>query len=131
MIRDSTHSTQALAYLGDALFELHVRQRLLPLFPHPQELHRAVVERVRATTQALVMKKLEGGLTDEEREVVRRARNAHKPRLKRLAAPHFRHSTAFEALLGHLHLTGQQERLQELLEMADRILEELCRGGVR
>ena len=122
-------SSQALAYLGDALFEVHVRARLLHTTPHPEQLHRAVVSRVRATTQALVMKQLESRLTESEQALVRRARNAYRPHLKRMAAPHYRHSTAFEALLGQLYLAGERRRLDDVLAEVDKILEEICPDG--
>ena len=100
-----------------------MRERLAPRFAQPERLHKAVVARVRAQAQARVMQAIEEGLAEDERDLVRRARNAYHPRLPRLGTPEHRHSTAFEALLGHLHLSGRRERLAELLARADAILE--------
>lgn len=113
-------SALALAYLGDAVYEAYVRARLLSQrSAKPEALHQGAVARVRAVAQALALQELEPCLTDEERSVVRRARNTrpgHVPRGTRPADYH--RSTAFEALLGHLLVTGQVERLESLLGQA-------------
>lgn len=113
-------SPLALAYLGDAIYEAYVRSRLLSQGTMKLDaLHQGAVARVRAVAQARVLDELAPRLTDEERSVARRARNArptHVPRGTPLADYH--RSTAFEALLGYLLLTGQTERLNWLLNEA-------------
>lgn len=114
-----------LAYVGDAVFELHVRTRLSG-FPLPvRELHRRTVALVRASSQARMAHAIESLLTGEEHDVWRRARNAKPGTTPRSAeVTEYRHSTAFEAVLGYLHLTGRAERLNMLIEAALREAEE-------
>lgn len=109
-----------LAYLGDAVWELHVRRAALKAGPgKPDALHRRAVRRVHAAAQARVLQRLEPSLTNEEKDIVRRGRNA-KGHAPRGADPlDYRYSTAFECLLGYLYYTGQTARLAELLRMAD------------
>ena len=107
-----------LAFVGDAVYELAVRSHVVLQPGTPGSHHREAVRRVRASAQARSLRMLEGFLSPEEREVVRRARNAKTgspPRGVSAADYHF--STAFEALLGHLYVRGQQDRLQEILHL--------------
>lgn len=109
----------ALAYLGDAVYELYVRDRLLqgPVSSQ-KELHKAAVGRVRASAQAAALRRMAARLTEQEADIVRRGRNARvqAPKGADLADHHY--STAFEALIGYLHLTGQRERINEVLDLA-------------
>lgn len=109
-------SPAALAYLGDAVYELHARSR--HLWP-PQRLtdyHRAVVEDVRAEAQSERLHDLEPHLSDAEREIVRRGRNAATKRPRRLAPEIYQRATSLEALLGYLFLSDPR-RLREVLQM--------------
>jgi ribonuclease-3 family protein len=113
-----------LAYLGDAVFELHVRERLLARSLTQRDRHREAVARVRATAQASALRALDETLTDEERDVVRRARNIRAPVARHVDQDAYRQSTAFEALIGYRYLAGPPERLQLLLDIADQAIEE-------
>ena len=114
---------QLLAYIGDAVFELHVRSLLLPRWSKIEHLHRQTVARVRAERQAELLTLLLPELTPEEADVVRRGRNAKtSSRRKDLYAYHY--ATAFESLIGFLHLSGQTERLESLWAILDRHLQE-------
>lgn len=109
-------SPLALAYVGDAVFSLAVRAHLVAASTETVgDLHRRTEEYVRAAGQAQALERIEPFLTDAERDVVRRGRNAksHVPRSS--TVQEYRYSTAFEALVGHLFLSGQVERLVELL----------------
>lgn len=109
-----------LAYVGDAVYELAVRERLVEARTGKvNALHREAVALVRAAAQAEALQRLEGHLSPEESDVVRRARNA-KPGTTPRSVPvqEYRWATAFEALVGYLHLSGQRERLAELLALA-------------
>lgn len=113
-------SPTALAYLGDAVYELHVRQH--HLFP-PQRIepfHRQVVARVRGEAQAQTLEALIPHLTPEELEIVRWGRNGAKRSPRHLSIHTYRQATGFEALLGYLHLT-QPQRLQEVLLLTDPV----------
>jgi len=112
-------SPLALAYIGDAVFELYVRRRLLA-GPECSRagLHRQAVARVRASAQAEALRRCRGELTAEEADIARRGRNARTsvPRGADVADHHA--GTAFEALLGFLYLSGRRERLLEIMQLA-------------
>ncbi|MGB4430780.1 Mini-ribonuclease 3 [Candidatus Darwinibacter acetoxidans] len=108
-------SPLALAYVGDAVFELYVRTRLVAFPARVHDLHRSAVKYVQASRQAEIIHAWEPDLTEQEREVVRRGRNAKSGVPRRSDAVEYRYSTGMEALLGYLYLSGQQERLLQLL----------------
>lgn len=118
----------ALAYMGDAVYELHVRERLLQSgYVKPDLLHQQAVSYVSGKSQAAVVLHWikTGYLTEEEIGVVRRGRNAKSRSVpKNTSVQTYRHSTGFEALVGYHYLLGNQERLTELLISAVRFVEE-------
>lgn len=105
------------AYIGDAVYELFIRYYLLSDGPTKTKfLHREATRRVRASHQAELSKQIEAYLTESELDIMKRGRNiksGHIPNNTDVIT--YRHSTAFEALIGYLYLTNQQERLMELL----------------
>ncbi|MGE5577280.1 MAG: Mini-ribonuclease 3 [Syntrophothermus sp.] len=113
-------SPLVLAYIGDAVFELHVREKLVNNVQEPvQALHEQAVNLVQAKAQAGILRRLEPFLTDVERDIVRRGRNAKSGFVPRHAdVQDYRYSTGFEALIGFLYLGGHKERLSEILELA-------------
>ncbi|WP_186576186.1 Mini-ribonuclease 3 [Aquibacillus kalidii] len=118
----------ALAYMGDAVYEIYVRRYLLGKGAlKPNSLHQSAVTFVSAKSQAKVLLYwLETGdvLNEEEVGVVRRGRNAKSGSVpKNTTVQTYRYSTAFEALLGYLYLDGQEERLSNLISMAIQYVE--------
>ena len=112
-----------LAYVGDAYFHLFVRTRLLSYEQgQVQALHAFGAQIVSAVWQAKAYQGIEAQLTEEERAIYRRGRNAksHAPRSASVAEYHA--STGFEALLGSLYLSEQEERLYELAEAAFQVI---------
>ncbi|MCL6639696.1 MAG: ribonuclease III [Firmicutes bacterium] len=109
-----------LAYVGDAVYELAVRSRLVGSgLVKVRRLHDEAVKYVNAGAQARALRALEEKLTEEESAVVRRGRNAkpaHTPRGADVVE--YRHSTAFECLVGYLYLKGDTARLAEILALA-------------
>lgn len=105
-----------LAYIGDAVFSLYVRRRLLPVSSHVQVLHDLAARMVSAVMQAKAMDALEGDLTDEESQIARRGRNTKSTVPKSASVREYRQGTAFEALMGYLYLMDQKERLHELMD---------------
>ncbi len=107
----------ALAYLGDSVIELWVRQRLIISgLPAPRELNFGAMEYVTAPAQAGAMKKILPLLTEEESALFRRGRNiGHTNIPKRARAAEYRSATGMEALFGWLHLSGCAGRIDELL----------------
>lgn len=112
----------ALAYIGDAVYELKVRDFLLHTGEvKPNELHREAITFVSATAQASIIHSWleEDLLTDEEKTVVRRGRNAKSLSIpKNISVQMYRYATAFEALLGYHYLSNNHSRLDELLQKA-------------
>jgi ribonuclease-3 family protein len=115
----------ALAYLGDAVYELYVRKYLVDTGgARANSLHRAAVRFVNAGAQAAVIKALlddEYGfaLTDDERALVRRARNRKGGAKPKNADPmDYKWATAFEALLGYYYLTEQTRKLEDVILFA-------------
>lgn len=108
----------ALAYLGDAVFELYVRQYLLSLPNHrPHVLHKQATGFVSAKAQARLLAEWIPLLSEDELEIVRRGRNAKSASMPKNAdILEYRHSTAFECLIGYLFSERKFERLKELLD---------------
>lgn len=104
-----------LAYVGDAVYELFVRTKLVAHPAKMHDLHKMAVKYVQASSQAQFVHDLEPKLTAEEREIVRRGRNAKGGVPRHGDVLEYRYSTGFEALIGYLYLAGRHERLVELL----------------
>lgn len=119
-------SPVALAFIGDGVFELMVRERLLRRGSMPAGvLHRMAVRKVCASSQAKAFPALEAALTGEESGILKRGRNANTSRApKSCTVEEYRKATAIEALMGYLYLKGETERLEELFDLIDRELTE-------
>jgi ribonuclease III family protein len=108
-------SPTALAYLGDAVYELYIRMFFLLPPQRPEAYHRLVVAQVRAETQAEILRSLYPHLRSTELEIVRKGRNAATGRPKRLDPETYQQATSLETLIGYLYLSDFQ-RLAELLQ---------------
>jgi ribonuclease-3 family protein len=108
-----------LAYIGDAIYEMFIRQHVVSLSNHrPNDLHRLATRFVSAKAQAKALELWMPVLTEEEADVVRRGRNAKSgtsPKNTDILV--YRHSTAFECLLGYLYYCGRHDRLEELMRL--------------
>ncbi|WML29447.1 Mini-ribonuclease 3 [Neobacillus sp. OS1-32] len=122
----------ALAYMGDAIFETYVRRHLLSAGEvRPHQLHRAATRYVSAKAQCQILLQLidDNVLQEEELAVVMRGRNAKSGTVpKNTDVQTYHYSTAFEALMGYLFLSGKIERLEELIHQAFLYVEEK-KGG--
>lgn len=107
------------AYVGDCVYELYIRTKLVDTTKlKPHELHIKSVNYVKAQAQAETLKKLETILTEEEKEIVRRGRNTQTHHIaKNASMQDYMYATAFEALIGYLYLTKQDDRLFEMMKM--------------
>ena len=107
------------AYIGDCVYELYIRTKLVNetnLKPH--KLHIETIKYVKAQAQAEQLRRIQESLTEEEKDIVRRGRNAQNHHLpKNCNVEDYSYATAFEALIGYLFLTEQKDRLKEILEM--------------
>lgn len=111
----------SLAFLGDAIYAVHIRTRLLKAHPRmkPEELHREANLWVSAGAQsrALLHLRKESLLTDEEWDIAKRARNkSSATRAKNASIKEYRNASGLEALIGYLDLTGNQDRIKALME---------------
>lgn len=108
-----------LAYIGDAIFEVAIRQYLIGhtnLRPH--HLHREATKLVSAGAQARLLFRIENELTEEEADIVRRGRNAKSGSVPKNAdVLEYRHATALECLAGYLYYGGRVGRLEELIRL--------------
>ena len=107
-----------LAYLGDALYDLYVREHLIARGGRVRELHREAISLVCAHAQSEALARVAGRLTDAEADVVRRARNAHQNPPRNADPGEYHHATALKALIGWLYVTDQRDRMNEVLRLA-------------
>ncbi|MDL2233632.1 ribonuclease III [Ruminococcaceae bacterium OttesenSCG-928-L11] len=109
-------SPVTLAFIGDGVFELLVRERLLANGSMPaNKLHALAVKQVKASAQAAAYPALEAASTETELDILRRGRNANTSKVPKSCTPEdYRKATAMEALFGYLYLSGDLARIHEL-----------------
>lgn len=120
-----TYSPLALAYIGDGVFDLVVRTVIVGKGnTKPNQLHLRASQIVKAQTQARMVGALEDVLSEEEKDVYRRGRNAKsQSTAKNASLADYRKATGFEALVGYLYLTDRFQRVVELTKIAANKLE--------
>ncbi len=114
-----TYSPLTLAFIGDGIYDLVIRSLVVGQGnTSPNTLHRHTSRLVRAESQAEMVDALLPELSDEERDWYRRGQNA-KPTTaaKRASVADYHKATGFEALLGYLYLTGNEERMLALIRL--------------
>lgn len=109
-----------LAYIGDSVQMLYVRTRTaVGSGSKAGVLHKAVSQEVKAHSQAVAAEKILPLLTVEEEGIYRRAKNSHTNNIaKNATSSDYRKASGYEALIGYLYITGQRERLAELISKA-------------
>ncbi len=108
-----------LAYIGDSLYDLYVRTRLVSRKDYKvNSLHKMAIAYVCANGQAKSLDKVMDMLTEEELNIVRRGKNAKTTPPKNCDRTTYFKATAFEALAGYLYLSNQNDRIEELFEAA-------------
>ncbi|MCC8169039.1 MAG: Mini-ribonuclease 3 [Oscillospiraceae bacterium] len=115
------YSPLALAYIGDGVYELYVRTRVIEEHPNlpAHKLHLKTVKYVKAHAQSNSIEAMLEMLTEEETSVYKRGRNAKSATVPKNAnMTEYRRATGFEALIGYTYLSGNTERLNELMERA-------------
>ena len=105
------------AYVGDSVYELYIRNYLVQttnLKPH--KLHIEAIKYVKAKAQRDILDRIKDSLNEKELDIVRRTRNTENHHIAKNADPDdYMYATAFEGLIGYLYLSGQKERLDEIL----------------
>lgn len=109
------------AYLGDAVWELFIREKTILQTNNAQKLHKITTDFVKTQFQCELLHKIEPILTEEELELTRRARNLPIPVGRRNIQTEYRQATAFETLIGWWHNTNK-ERLQEILNILNEYI---------
>lgn len=128
-MRPKEHSGRALAYLGDAVWSLKIRRKLIEMgYGGGKQLQSLTVKRVSAKAQAMFYDAMheEGFLTEEEEAMFHRGRNDNAGTVPRNTdVQTYRKSTGFEAVLGYLQLLDREERIDEIVEKAFALSEKL------
>ena len=111
-------SPVTLAFVGDAVYSLYVREReVLKCDGKLNELQKHTSAAVSAKGQSALLFKIESMFTEEEEDIFHRGRNAKKStKSKNASVVDYNRSTGFEAVLGYLYLTGQYDRIAQLIE---------------
>ena len=111
----------ALAFVGDTVYSLYVRERLaLSGCGKVSQLQKVAAQVVSAKGQSEFLDKLLPNFTEEEAEIFRRGKNAKKAtKSKSASSLEYNRSTGLEAVLGYLYLTGEEDRIRELLSFSD------------
>lgn len=109
------------AHLGDAVYELYIREKIIPLTTNLAKLHKINTSFVCASYQCELLDYLEPYLTEEEKDIVRRGRNIPSSSARRINQSLHRLATGFEAFIGHLHLSDKT-RLSEIFALLDEYI---------
>ena len=114
------YSPLTLAFIGDCIYDLVARTIVVERAnTNPNNLHKKKSEIVKAQTQAACAEALLPFLTEEELAVYKRGRNAHShSAAKNASIGDYRKATGLEALYGYLYLTGQADRMLELIALS-------------
>lgn len=112
------YSPLTLAYIGDGIYEVIIRTVIVDEANRQvNKIHKAASNLVKAETQAKMIHFIMDDLTEEEVKIYKRGRNAKAvTRAKNASMSDYRTATGFEALMGWLYLTGQSERMMELIK---------------
>lgn len=118
-------NTTVLAFLGDSVYETFVRRHVIEKGQvNADLLHRAAVRFVRADAQAYALKEMMDELTEEEQNLVKRARNKKISTKPKNADPVvYKWATAFEALIGFLYLSQSYERMEDRIQRSIELIE--------
>ncbi len=117
----SIYPALVLAYIGDAVYEVFTREKLLEMHSDmpAHKLHVENIKYVKAHAQSNSMAAVEPILTEKELAVYKRGRNAKSATVPKNAnLADYRRATGFETLIGYLHLSGNADRLNEIMEIA-------------
>ncbi len=118
----SKYSPLALAYIGDSIYDLLVKKSfVLKSNMQPEKYHKKVTSIVSAKAQSAFIESFMDNLTEEEQAVYKRARNSSPhTKAKNASLQDYLKATGFEAVLGYLYLSGQNARLDELVQSSIR-----------
>lgn len=113
------YSPLTLAYIGDSIYDLIIKSLVINRGnKQVQKLHKETSSLVQASAQSMMMRAMQKELTDEERAVYKRGRNAKSVSpAKNQSITDYRRATGFEALLGYLYLKEDWKRMLDLVKI--------------
>jgi len=118
VMKASEYSPLVLAYIGDAIYEVYVRNKLVSQHNiQVDKLHKMAVNMVKSSAQAKSYHKIEQELTEEELAVFKRGRNAKSSVPKNSDMSEYKIATGLEALIGYIYLSGDNKRLDEIMNL--------------
>ena len=114
-----SYSALAFAYIGDSVYDLIIRTMITSKGNNrPNKYHQQVIQYVNANAQTRMMDKIKPLLTEEEKTMFRRGRNAKSISCAKNQSHHdYRIATGFETLIGYVYMTGQMGRIMELVSV--------------
>lgn len=120
-------NVKTLAYIGDVVYELYIREHVIENSREQvNKLHKKTIKYVSAKAQAKVVAALDSKLTDEEKDIIRRGRNAEANTVpKNTDVVTYKIATGFEALIGFLYLEKREERLIDIINKSIQVIEEV------
>ena len=122
-----TMSPLVLAYLGDTVYESYIIEHLIRqnINKKVNDLHKLAIQYSKAKAQATIIHELQDELTEEEMRIFKRGRN-QKPHTspKNADIIDYKCATGFEALIGYLYLSEDQERLEYIIQKSIQIIEQ-------
>ena len=122
------YNGESLAYIGDAIYEIKIREYLLQKgYQDVNKLHKYAVKFTSGESQALIVDYLIKNelITEEEISYFKRGRNSnHSKNRRTISVISYKKATGFEAMIGYLYLSSQNDRLNSLMEKIINIVEE-------
>lgn len=120
------YNIKTLAYMGDAVYELYVREYMVKNSREvASKLHRKTIKFVSAKAQEYAINKIYELLTEEEKEIYKRGRNANANTVpKNTDVVTYKKATGFESVIGYLYLTKQKRRLEDIVKESIKVISE-------
>lgn len=120
------YNIKTLAYMGDAVYELYVREHIVKNSREvASKLHQKTIKFVSAKAQEYIINKIYETLTEDEKEIYKRGRNASANTVpKNTDVVTYKKATGFEAVIGYLYFTGQNRRLKDIINRSITLISE-------
>ena len=120
-------NVKTLAYIGDVVYELYIREHVIANSREQvNKLHKKTIKYVSAKAQARIVSEMDTELSDEEKDIIRRGRNAEANTVpKNTDVVTYKIATGFESLIGFLYLEKRIERLEYIIDRSIKIIEEV------
>lgn len=120
-------NVKTLAYIGDVVYELYIREHVISNSREQvNKLHKKTIKYVSAKAQARIVAAMDNELSDEEKDIIRRGRNAEANTVpKNTDVVTYKIATGFESLIGFLYLEKRIERLEYIIDRSIKIIEEV------